>query len=291
MRKVTADEDPPAQKRCFVIMPISDPAGYSEGHFSRVYEHLIRPACLAADYEPIRADEVQKTNYIIVDVLRRILDSDLVVCDLSGRNPNVLYELGIRQAFNRPAVLLKDSQTDRIFDIQGLRTLEYDENLRIDNVTEQQKKLTAAMLETADSGDVNSVIQLLGITQATLDASTEISSDTGLVLAAIRELAGRITRLEDDQQKKQEDRQQKELLAISTRPYRARYSLPGGDEVCKGDGILDEPNGSEMGKFQGINAQGVLLKTHMGQDILVPPDDDRFSTLSSARRGPANSGV
>ena len=76
--------------------------------------------------EVASADDVKATNYIVIDILQRILASDLVVCDLSARNANVLYELGIRQAFDKPTVLLKNKQTDRIFDIQGLRTIDCD---------------------------------------------------------------------------------------------------------------------------------------------------------------------
>ncbi len=42
-----------------------------------------------------------KTNYIVIDILKKILESEFVLCDLSAKNPNVFYELGIRQAFNK----------------------------------------------------------------------------------------------------------------------------------------------------------------------------------------------
>jgi hypothetical protein len=98
-------------KGCFVVMPISDVPGYAVGHFSRVYEFLIAPACERAGYNPFRADQVNKTNYIVIDILQRLVSADMVLCDISGRNPNVLYELGIRQAFNKPSVLIKDELT------------------------------------------------------------------------------------------------------------------------------------------------------------------------------------
>ncbi|EPR71058.1 hypothetical protein ADICYQ_0649 [Cyclobacterium qasimii M12-11B] len=89
------------EKVCFIIMPISDQEGYEKGHFSRVYKHLIVPACERAGFKPIRADDEVKTNYIVIDIIRKILDSDIVLADLSAKNPNVMYELGIRQAFNK----------------------------------------------------------------------------------------------------------------------------------------------------------------------------------------------
>jgi len=77
---------------CFVAMPISDPDGYEPGHFLRVYEQVFRPACERAGVRAVRADDVRETNLIHLDVLRRLVDSPVVLCDLSGRNPNVLFE-------------------------------------------------------------------------------------------------------------------------------------------------------------------------------------------------------
>lgn len=179
-------------------MPISDPEPYPLGHFKRVYQHVVKPACEGAGYKPMRADNVQATNHIVIDILRRILAADIAICDLSSKNPNVLYELGIRQAFNLPVVLIKDVRTERIFDIQGLRDIEYDENLRIDTVQAVVTALQATLINTSklDKGDVNSVIQLLGVKPPSLP-SVEVSKDTSLVLEAISDLAKRISRIED----------------------------------------------------------------------------------------------
>ena len=122
------------KRTCFVIMPISDAEGYEKGHFSRVYEHLIKPACEQAGFDPVRADDTSKANMIIIDILQKILECDMAICDLSSRNPNVFYELGFRQAFNKKTILIKDIKTAMPFDISGIRTLTYNENLRIDEV-------------------------------------------------------------------------------------------------------------------------------------------------------------
>ncbi len=183
-------------------MPISTPKGYDENHFSRVYEHLIKPACEEVGLNTIIANEVQKTNYIIIDILRRIIESDLVICDLSSKNPNVLYEIGIRQAFNLPSVLIKDKQTDRMFDIQGLRTLEYNESLRVDSVVRDRKNLIESIKETImnNKNDVNSLIQLLGMPKAEyIKNNIEISKETRLLLDSIKDVSARLTSLEEAQ--------------------------------------------------------------------------------------------
>ena len=130
---------------CFVLMPIADVHGYEPGHFGRVYEHLLKPAIIAAGYMPVRADDTVKTDYIVVGIIQKIVESAMVLCDFSARNPNVMYELGIRHAFNKPVVLIRDKKTDKIFDIQGLRYAEYDESLRIDSVNKDIGKITSAI--------------------------------------------------------------------------------------------------------------------------------------------------
>jgi hypothetical protein len=112
-------------KECFIIMPISDTDGYAEGHFKHVYENIIYPSCELAGYQAIRADEVKATNLIHLDILKKLIDAPIAICDLSSRNPNVLFELGIRQSFDRPVVLIQEAGTPRIFDIAPLRYLEY----------------------------------------------------------------------------------------------------------------------------------------------------------------------
>ncbi|MES2650018.1 MAG: hypothetical protein V4717_24285 [Bacteroidota bacterium] len=185
---------------CFVIMPITDSEPYKKGHFGRVYEHLIKPACVLAGFEPIRADEILNTNYIAIDIIRKLLNSEMAICDLSSRNPNVLYELGIRQAFNLPVTLLKDSVTQRVFDISGFRDIEYDENLRIDNVERDIETLTETIKNTYETRgkEVNSLVTLLGIKPANLTESVDISKDTEVILNYLSALNKKVNDIEDN---------------------------------------------------------------------------------------------
>lgn len=183
-------------KTCFVIMPITDDViGYEPGHFGRVYEYIIKPAVIKAGFVPKRADEVQKSNYIMIDILQSIVNSDMCICDLSSRNPNVMYELGIRQAFNLPVTLMKDRKTQRVFDIQGFRDIEYEENLRIDNVELAKESLTETIINTHESAedDVNSIIQLLGVSPAKITNETKLSDETSILLKAIEDINRKIT--------------------------------------------------------------------------------------------------
>jgi hypothetical protein len=272
------------EKTCFVIMPISDPDGYPVGHFSRVYEYLIRPACKAAGFSSIRGDEVKSTNYIVVDVLQRILNSDLVVCDLSGRNPNVLYELGIRQAFDLPAVLLKDRQTDRIFDIQGLRTVDYDQSLRIDAVKTDLEQLTAAIKATAQSAgtEVNSLIRLLGLQKAAVAPATEVSADTALVLGTLKDISTRLLNVEENVKPKYVVVRSSGDV-VRTAPEKKPLILPNGEGAFVGDAVYSISGGTpgSLGTLVDVQPSSVVLKKQNGELYLIPPGDTLFMEMTT----------
>lgn len=159
--------DDKQQLDCFIIMPIADPEGYEKGHFKKVYEDIISISCVNAGFNPVRADEVKQTNLIHLDILKKLIESPMAVCDLSNRNPNVLFELGLRQAFDKPTVLVQECGTPKIFDISPLRYTEYRKELRYREVLEDQKALEEAIIATkkaTDAGEgINSLINLLSL--------------------------------------------------------------------------------------------------------------------------------
>ncbi|GAB3946174.1 hypothetical protein GCM10028805_16240 [Spirosoma harenae] len=198
MKAQKNDEQQPATevvkvelKTCFVVMPIADPLslGYDGGHFQRVYDYIIKPACLNAGFEPKRADDSKSAHLIMVDILQRILNADMVVCDLSARNPNVMYELGLRQAFDKPVTLIRDDVTTEPFDIQGIRYIEYDKELRIDLVEKAKASLKEAIEETYQNRDkdIFSLVHILGRSAAKIDES-KVDPNTLAILSEIRSL-------------------------------------------------------------------------------------------------------
>lgn len=150
---------------CFVIMPISNQNGYDNEHFTLVYEDIIKPAIKANNMNPIRADETKNTNLIQLDILRRIIETPIAICDMSSKNPNVFYELGMRQAFNMPTVLIKDDETSAPFDISGLRYITYNKNMKHREVQRAVEELTKSIKETYlkrdDKSEINSLIRLM----------------------------------------------------------------------------------------------------------------------------------
>jgi hypothetical protein len=182
MEKTLTKANSESKPECFVIMPIADPEGYAKGHFQRVYEDLITPACNLSGYKSVRADDVRQTNLIHLDVLQKLVESPMAICDLSGRTPNVLFELGLRQAFDKPVVLIQEVGTPKIFDITPLRYTEYRKERVYNEVLEDQKKIAAALGATRDATQqsINSIVRLLSITKPATLPDVETNRDPAL---------------------------------------------------------------------------------------------------------------
>ncbi len=105
---------------CFVMMPFAEPIG---GYYKTVYE----PAISKSGLRPIRADDdIFATGKIIDQVWSGITAAKVLVAELTGRNPNVFYELGLAHALNKPVVLVSSNQADVPFDLQHIRVIYYD---------------------------------------------------------------------------------------------------------------------------------------------------------------------
>lgn len=181
-KKQEAEPTTPVQENndCFIIMPIADHADYKQGHFKRVYEDIFKPACISAGYRPVRADDTKQANLIQLDILQKLLESPMAICDLSTRNPNVLFELGLRQAFDKPTILVQEEGTPKIFDINIFRYVEYRNGLDYRDVLADQKAIEEVLKETkqavSDGKSVNSIIKLLSMTSP---AALQDSSNFG----------------------------------------------------------------------------------------------------------------
>jgi hypothetical protein len=175
---------------CFVIMPISDVEGYPKGHFQHVYDDIIKPAVEQTEFLPIRADEVKETNFIHLDMLKKLIEAPITICDLSTRNPNVLFELGIRQAFDKPVVLIQEKGTPKIFDIGPLRYLEYSKDMKYHEVLKTQKELKETIEATkaaeGEHGNINSIVRLMALSTPATIPNIEGGNKDALALDVIQ---------------------------------------------------------------------------------------------------------
>lgn len=104
----------------FVIMPFAEPIG---GYYKKIYE----PAIEKAGLKPVRADnEIFGTGKIMDQIWAGINSAKVLVAELTTRNPNVFYELGIAHALRKPVVLVSSNEKDVPFDLNHIRVIYYD---------------------------------------------------------------------------------------------------------------------------------------------------------------------
>lgn len=99
---------------------------------------------------PVRADQISEPGMITTQVIQRIIDFDLIVADLSERNPNVFYELAIRHAIKKPIVQIIRKGESIPFDVAGTRTIPFD--ICDPDSIENAKTEISFQLETIASG-------------------------------------------------------------------------------------------------------------------------------------------
>lgn len=122
LKKVSRGVSVQSTDTCFVMMPFADPLG---GYYTSIYE----PAIGKAGLKPVRADaDMYGTGKIIDQIWAGINSANVLVAELTKRNPNVLYELGLAHALRKPVVLVSSNEDDVPFDVKHVRVIYYDTN-------------------------------------------------------------------------------------------------------------------------------------------------------------------
>lgn len=139
------------EKTCFVVCPIGEPGSQVRKRSDQLLKHIIAPVVEPRGYKTLRADQIAEPGMITPQVIDRVRDSDLVVADLAGRNPNVFYELAIRHAEKKPLIQIMAKGEDIPFDVQDMRTISVDIH-DLDSVEEARQELSK-QVDAIESGD------------------------------------------------------------------------------------------------------------------------------------------
>jgi hypothetical protein len=151
-----------SSKTAFVLMPFDE-------EFNDVYKHLIYDCLLSAGYTVKRANDIKSQNNILGDIVGGIVNSDLIVADLTGANPNVYYELGISHALNKNVILITQAIKDLPFDLRSYRVVSYSTHFA--KMNQAKKELSELAVEAfngslpfgnplKDFGSINASLEL-----------------------------------------------------------------------------------------------------------------------------------
>lgn len=113
----------PSRRSCFVVSAFGATPDDQRRH-KQVLRHLVRRV-LGDRFKVFRADEIDEEGLITHQIIEHLLEDDLVVADLTGLNPNVFYEVAVRNAAQKPIVHLITAGQEIPFDVANMRTVPY----------------------------------------------------------------------------------------------------------------------------------------------------------------------
>ena len=125
---------------CGIVMPISAIDGCAESHWADVLD-IFTESIEEAGFEANLVSNADESGIIHKRIIQNLYDNPVVVCDVSGKNPNVMFELGLRLAFDKPTVIVKDEKTAYAFDTSAIEHIEYPRDLRFSRIVEFKQKL------------------------------------------------------------------------------------------------------------------------------------------------------
>ena len=244
-------------------MPISTPKEHADryqdpAHFSHVLASLFVPAVKTAGLKPI-PPLAEGADLIHENIIKNLIDADLVLCDISAFNPNVFFELGVRTALNKPVCYVKDKLTEKIpFDTSVINHYEYDGALTGWTLDDGRSRLSDHIKTTIErSAGKNHLWQRFGVN---LQAERPVpgSQDDTLRMLTL-ELAGVNSRLDS---------------------IEARTQI-GGSTVAESDYFA-----SIVSRHHGVNA------VHFDGDsfIIMVSDDFRGETADLIRKMAGDAG-
>jgi hypothetical protein len=112
------DRSGPRRASCFIVMPFGQP-------WSANVHRILARACESAGVRPVRGDDLFTPTDILEDIWQSINAADFIIADITGRNPNVLYELGIAHTLAKPVLILSKEAADIPIDLATRRVILY----------------------------------------------------------------------------------------------------------------------------------------------------------------------
>lgn len=198
----------PASKNlhCGLVMPISGSAEYSAEHWSEVRAIITEAVRSISDpnFDVAMVSESEDVGVIHKKIVQNLYNAYIVICDVSAKNPNVMLELGMRLAFDKPTVIVKDDKTDYSFDTSVIEHIGYPRDLRFGRMVAFKQTLAAKVLGTFNQARLDpthsTFLKNFGQFKVATLEQTEVTADRA-ILDAIADLQSEVTAIRVNQRR------------------------------------------------------------------------------------------
>lgn len=182
---------------CGIVMPISSIDNCTSEHWREVLE-IIKDAVDIAGFKGRLVSESEDSGIIQKRIIQNLYSDPIVVCDVSGKNPNVMFELGMRLAFDKPTIIIKDDKTDYSFDTSPIEHLSYPRDLRFNSIVTFKEQLTekikATYKKSTEDRNYTTFLKHFGKFKVAQIDEQEIGKDE-FILESIEELRNEVRRM------------------------------------------------------------------------------------------------
>lgn len=117
------------RKTCFIITPIGKSESLVRKKVDGLIKEVIKPVLEPLGYEIIVSHEINESGTMTAAIIKGVYNSTLVIANLTGNNPNVLYEVALRHASAKPIIHITENIEELPFDINDQRTIEYTDDM------------------------------------------------------------------------------------------------------------------------------------------------------------------
>ena len=182
------------KERCFIITPIGDDTDPIRRHIEGIIDAAITPA-LSNNYEIVVAHKISEPGSITKQIITEIYNSKLVIANLTSRNPNVMYELALRHAIGKPAIMIAEKGTALPSDIIMQRTIFYHNDAR--GVLELREELKKAEQDISFSEKCGPIYDVLGDISHDTDLLKNVEETDAKNIQPMEFILHRLNRIED----------------------------------------------------------------------------------------------
>lgn len=155
------------ERICGIVRPIAEMGSYSAKHWREVHS-VVSEAVEKVGFTLRLVSESDASGVILTEIVSNLYQDEIVIVDVSGRNPNVMFELGMRLAFEKPAIIIMDDDTPFSFDISPVKHIRYPRTLRYSEILEFKDELSASVKATLElSPEKKNYLQQFGPVKVT----------------------------------------------------------------------------------------------------------------------------
>ncbi len=185
------------ERICFVIAPIGEEGTEIRRRSDQVLKHIITPAAKECGYKAVRADTISEPGMITSQVIQHLVEDPLVIADLTGRNPNVFYELAVRHAVRKPCVQIIQIGEPIPFDVSQSRTIQVDHH-DLDSAARCKEELVRQIHSVEkDPSDIDTPITVAIDLQSLRQSENPLEKSSAEIISMLQELNSKFVDFSD----------------------------------------------------------------------------------------------